>query len=365
MRIFSCSVCKQVLFFENVQCGGCGHALAYLPEHETLSALESDGDAFIALAKEARRARYRLCENYVQHGACNWAIPAESDAALCASCRLNDVIPNLGTPQAVLAWKKLETAKRRVLYTLHELELPLEPKQEEGKQLEDGKHGLAFAFKEDQAGEKVFTGHSDGLITINIAEADDAFREQTRAQMGEAYRTVLGHVRHEIGHYYWDRLVNGTPALAKFREAFGDEQADYDQARERHYRDGAPPDWHLRFVSAYASMHPWEDWAESFAHYLHMIDTLETASSFGVALKPAPEGGARLSGMAARRLHFEKFDDLLAGWVPLTLALNSLNRSMGLSDPYPFVLSDPAIYKLRVVHDILDAAAKLERKKKR
>lgn len=354
MRLFSCSVCKQVLFFENVQCGGCGHALAYLPEHQVLSALEPDGDAFVALAEEARRARYRLCRNYVQHAACNWAIPAEQEAELCPSCRLNQVIPNLGSPRATLAWQKLETAKRRVLYTLHELELPIEPKQ-------DGKHGLAFAFKEDQAGEKVFTGHSDGLITINIAEADDAFREKTRLEMGEAYRTVLGHVRHEIGHYYWDRLIDGTPALGRFRELFGDEQLDYGQARERHYRDGAPPDWHTRFVSAYASMHPWEDWAESFAHYLHMIDTLETASSYGLALRPAPEGGPHLSGMAARRVRFEKWGDLLGAWVPLSLALNSLNRSMGLADPYPFVLSEPAVQKLRAVHEILDAAANAEK----
>ena len=350
MRLFSCSVCKRVLFFENVQCGGCGHALAYLPEHQVLSALEPDGDAFIALAEEARRARYRLCQNYVRHAACNWAIPAEQAAELCPSCGLNQVIPNLGSPLAALAWQKLETAKRRVLYTLRELELPIEAKQ-------DDEHGLAFAFKEDQAGEKVVTGHCDGLITINIAEADDAFREKTRVAMGEAYRTVLGHVRHEIGHYYWERLVSGTSALAKFRELFGDEQADYDQARERHYRDGAPADWHAHFVSAYASMHPWEDWAESFAHYLHMVDTLETASSYGLALKPAPEGGAHLSGMAAHRLRFEKFDELLGGWVPLSLALNSLNRSMGLADPYPFVLSEPAVQKLRAVHEIVDAAA--------
>ena len=350
MRIFSCSVCKQVLFFENVQCGRCGHALAYLPEHEVVRALEPDGDAFVALAPDARRARYRLCENYTKHAACNWAVRADEEGALCSACRLNQVIPNLEKPEAHRAWQKLETAKRRVLYTLHQLELPVEPADETTG-------GLAFEFKEDQAGEKVFTGHADGLITINIAEADDAFRERMRAQMGEMYRTVLGHVRHEIGHYYFDRLVRDTKAIDSFREAFGDERADYAEARDRHYRDGAPADWSTRFVSAYASMHPWEDWAESFAHYLHMVDTLETAQSYGLALKPAPSGGAKLSGMAARRLHFEDFDDLITGWVPLTIALNSLNRSMGLSDPYPFVLSKPAVQKLRFVHTIVDGGA--------
>jgi hypothetical protein len=353
MRLFSCAVCKQMLFFENVTCGGCGHALAYLPEQRVLSALEPHGDEFVALAPEAEGGRLRLCANYREHAVCNWAIPADSGDALCRSCRLNHVIPNLSSPAARQAWHKLEVAKRRALYTLIELQLPIESAGE-------GRPDLGFSFKEDQAGEKVYTGHSDGLITINIAEADDAYREKTRAELGEVYRTVLGHVRHEVGHYYWDVLVRDSRWLAQFRAVFGDERADYAGARARHYGGGADSNWQASFVSAYASMHPWEDWAESFAHYLHMVDTLETASSYGVALRPAPEGGARLPGVSTHRLHRHDFDDLMNAWRPLTIALNSLNRSMGLYDPYPFVLSGTATEKLRFVHAVIEDAAGAE-----
>ena len=349
MRLFTCSACKQILFFENVRCGRCGHQLAYLPEHKLLSAIEERGGTWTALVPEAGGERYRLCDNYVRHAVCNWALPADSEDALCRSCRLNRVIPNLGTSAAKQAWQTLETAKRRVLYTLNELGMPVEPTR-------GGERGLAFSFMEDQAGERVFTGHRDGLITINIAEADPAYREKMRCELGEAYRTVLGHIRHELGHYYWDVLIRDTRWHERFRAEFGDERADYAQAKLRNYEHGPQSGWETSFVSAYAAMHPWEDWAESFAHYLHMVDTLETARSYGLVLRPV-EDEARLLGMAARRLQFGDFDDLIGGWVPLTMALNSLNRSMGLADPYPFVLSERAVAKLRFVHEVVESAA--------
>jgi hypothetical protein len=196
--------------------------------------------------------RYRLCQNYAEHGVCNWAVPADGADALCRSCRLNQVIPNPSSDAARLAWPKLESAKRRVLYTLIELGLPVESTQTAGG------GGLAFSFKEDQQGEKVFTGHNDGLITINVAEADDAYREKMRNELGEPYRTVLGHVRHEIGHYYWDRLARDSRWLSPFRERFGDERADYAAARDLHYENGPRHDWQSSFVSAYAAMHPWK-----------------------------------------------------------------------------------------------------------
>jgi hypothetical protein len=206
--------------------------------------------------------------------------------------------------------------------------------------------------------EKVFTGHNDGLITINIAEADDPFREKIRLQMGEAYRTVLGHFRHEIGHYFEMRLVDGSPRVEAFRKLFGDERELYQTALDRHYKQGPPKDWHERFVSAYASMHPFEDFAETWAHYLHMVETLDTARTYGLALRPQPIGGAALPEVRARRLDFDHFDDLIAGWVPLTLALNSLNRAMGMHDLYPFVLTEAVRAKLRFVHDLVDTALK-------
>jgi len=350
MKLFTCSVCKQVLFFENVVCGTCGHALAYLPDRGVLSALEAGPKPGEHKALAAGGALYRLCKNQLDHAACNWAIPAATEGDYCFACSFNEVVPNLADDHAKEEWRKLERAKRRLFYTLMALKLPLDRKH-------NGDKGLAFAFKQDVAGEKVFTGHSEGLITINIAEADDPFREKMRLQMGETYRTVLGHFRHEIGHYYELRLVDGTSKAAGFRKLFGDETADYQAALDRHYKQGPPPDWHQRFVSPYASMHPYEDFAETWAHYLHMVETLDTARTYGLALRPQPVGGAPIADVTARRLDFDDFDDLLAGWVPLTLALNSLNRAMGMHDSYPFVLTEAVRNKLRFVHELVDSAA--------
>lgn len=342
-----------MVFFENVRCTTCSHPLAYLPDHRIMSALERVADApselYTALAPVAKGARYRLCANSVEHGVCNWAVPEASSDPLCRACTFNDTIPNLSKPASLEAWHTIEMAKRRLFYTLDGLGLPLVPKSAQPE-------GLAFAFKADDAGEKVMTGHADGLITINIAEAHSPFREQIRLQLHETYRTLLGHFRHEIGHYYWSRLIDGTPLLESFRAKFGDESLDYSAAVKRHYDEGPPPDWATHFVSAYASMHPWEDWAETWAHYLHMVDTLDTSRSYGLALRPAPVGGTPAPQLVARKLDFDDFDDLITAWVPLTLALNSLNRSMGLPDLYPFVLSAEAIAKLRFVHDVVDHA---------
>jgi len=362
MKLFTCPACHQTLHFENFQCTGCGHALAYLPDRQVLTALEPVSGAagvFTALGPAGASSRYRLCGNQIDHAACNWAVPDAEDQRFCRACRLNEIVPNLSDPAAMQAWLALEDSKRRLIYTLLQLRLPIEARAAGGGQ------GLAFAFKQDLPGEsKVFIAHDHGLITINVAEAIAPERERARLALGESYRTVLGHFRHEIGHYYWDRLIAGSPALEPFRRLFGDERAAYDEAAQRHYRDGAPADWRNRFVSAYASMHPWEDWAESWAHYLHMVDTIETARSFGLDLRPQVVGG-RAGGAHrdpalethTRAVDTGDFDDLVGAWVPLSIALNALNRSLGVHDAYPFVLSDPAVEKLRFVHDVIARAA--------
>jgi hypothetical protein len=343
-----------LLFFESVTCTRCGHALAYLPDRALVSAIErvGTGDAWrpVSAAASAREVLYRLCGNYTDHAVCNWAFPATDEAEYCVACRLNHIIPNLGSPGGKEAWHRLEAAKRRVLYTLFQLGLPVEPKDDSHP------NGLGFEFLADAPSAevpKVLTAHNNGLITINIAEAQSSFREKMREQMSEAYRTVLGHFRHEIGHYYWDRLIKDGPHLADFRNHFGDERADYDEASKRHYQNGAPADWASHFVSAYASMHPWEDWAETWAHYLHMVDTTETAHAYGLSLEPTIGKGRPLDQISMRRIDLHSFDDLLNGWVPLTIALNSLNRSMGAQDPYPFVLSEITIGKLRFVDRVV------------
>lgn len=360
MKLFTCPSCEQLLHFENVQCTKCGHALAFVPEELTLTAIEpveGTPGLFVALGLRDEGARYRLCGNQVDHHACNWTVPEREDQRFCRACRLNELIPNLAVPAAAEAWVKLEGSKRRLIYTLLTLGLPVEPRTEH-------REGLAFSFKQDVPGvEKVLIGHDEGLITINIAEADAPFREKTRLELGESYRTLLGHFRHEIGHYYWDRLIAHSPSLEPFRRLFGDERTSYEEAVEVHYRDGAPRDWPTRFVTSYALMHPWEDWAESWAHYLHMIDTLDTARSFGLALRPAVAGGGQLK-VGTRRLDFDDFDGVVRAWFPLTIALNGLNRSMGLSDIYPFVLSEPALRKIRFVHDVVEEANRAGRDQK-
>lgn len=352
MHLFTCQACQQTVFFENVRCTHCGHALAYLPDVRRVSALEpteEDPNTFVALSSAAGGQRYRLCANSIDYGVCNWALRVEDDTPLCVCCRLNDVIPALTKPENLDAWRQLELGKRRLFHTLSELNLPIESREQRP-------NGLVFSFMEDEGTNKVFTGHSDGLITINISEADDPFREKLRKQLGEGYRTVLGHFRHEIGHYYWDRLVNDSPWLAACRALFGDETVDYAEAVQKHYASPPPSDWPLYFVSSYATMHPWEDWAETWAHYLHMVDTLGTARSFGLVIKPKSLEGAPHGAVHARSIDFENFDELLRAWVPVTVALNSLNRSMGLADPYPFVLSDAVTEKLRFVHEVIEHA---------
>jgi hypothetical protein len=203
----------------------------------------------------------------------------------------------------------------------------------------------------------VVTGHANGLITISLAEADDAERERQRHRMAEPYRTLLGHFRHEIAHYYWSRLIAGSPRLQEFRGLFGDEREDYAAALQRHYANGPPADWPTHFVTAYASAHPWEDFAETWAHYFHMIDTLEIAHAFGLTVRPRLSKGADM----ATRIDFDPYhaemDRIIEAWLPLTFAVNSINRSMGLPDLYPFVLAPTVIAKLTFVHDRIRAQA--------
>jgi hypothetical protein len=346
MKIFHCDHCEQLVFFENVQCVNCERALAYVPQLAELVSLEAAGEN---LWQSRAGNTYRLCQNYSQHNVCNWALPADVPDPLCASCRLTRVIPDLNVPENKPAWYRLEVAKRRMVHTLMTLGLPLSTKTE------DPDHGLAFEFLADPAtpdAPAILTGHNDGVITISVAEADDAEREKRRLQMHEPYRTLLGHFRHEIGHYYWDRLLRDSDRLDAFRELFGDERRAYAKALQQHYEQGAPGDWQYRFISAYASSHPWEDWAESWAHYLHMTDCLETAAACGLALRPRRPDEPSLKAVPESTRSFKRMID---AWFPLTYALNELNRGMGLADGYPFVISTPAIDKLRFVHETIGA----------
>jgi hypothetical protein len=315
-----------------------------------MSALAMKGADWTPLALPD--AVFRYCENH-SYGVCNWLVPASSEKTLCVCCELNELIPNLDNPHHFRAWQKLEHAKHRLVYSLLQFNLPFYSKTQ------DMETGLSFKFLSDENSRSdesgIFTGHSQGTITINVAEADSAQRERTRLQLAEPYRTLIGHFRHEIGHYYWERIVKtNSKYLQNFREIFGDERVDYSEALKQHYEDGPPSDWRDHFVSAYSAAHPWEEWAETWAHYFHMIDTLETAYFFRISLTPNLNELQTLNMQAnINPYHQSDFDAIVAAYIPLTLAVNSLNRSMGQPDIYPFVLPPNAMQKLRFIHRLL------------
>ena len=359
-RVYTCR-CGRPIFFRNSQCLHCKRALGFDPGQCAVIALEpmppdavEAGNALRAVSGETS-LQYRRCANFEQPARCNWLI-SENDVTgnpLCRCCRLNRMVPDLGVAGNAALWHRVEMAKRRLVSSLLALQLPVDSRVSE-----DPERGLAFDLLIGTEQAKVMTGHQDGIITLNVNEADDATREAVRSAMQEPYRTVLGHLRHESGHYYWARLLDGGPWLEPFRTVFGDERMDYGEALARHHADGAPPDWPLHFVSAYASAHPWEDWAETWAHYLHLIDTLDTALSTGMA---ASEVDLITDPFGPQALWQERPDDapdqdflaLMNGWVELTSILNELSRSMGQSDFYPFVLSAEAVRKLHFVHRFL------------
>lgn len=339
VKIFNCDKCHQLVFFDNVSCLNCGCVLGFAPDTGKQEALQPAGGSEWASVADGQR-RYRRCRNSEQEHVCNWLVPAEQAHDLCLCCRLNRTIPDLSVDLNRQRWARLEAAKRRLVYGLLSRGLPLTDR------LQDPSGGLVFDFMTPEAG-PVMTGHAEGVITINAAEADDEYRELQRVKLNEAYRTLLGHLRHESGHYYWDRLIANSVHLEPCRKIFGDERLDYGQALEKHHQEGAPADWLERgFISAYASSHPWEDWAECWGHYLHLCDTLDTAQAFGIKIQHLPASPISLQTTS-------DFAGSLEEWIPLTLALNSLNRSMGLQDLYPFVLSEAVMNKLTFIHELV------------
>ena len=360
MKTYAC-ICGQRIFFENVTCVACGRELGFLPDVLRLSSLEpADNGLFQAAETAGKSSFYKKCQNYSKESVCNWMIPTgnprEEDTPFCTSCRLNATIPDLSVQQNHGLWARMETAKRRLVYSQLNLKLPVANKSEDPRQ------GLAFAFlsdvlQSDGNVRRVLTGHENGLITLNIAEADDATRENVRLAMNEPYRTLLGHFRHEIGHYYWDRLVSGTRFLEPYRALFGNEEVDYRGALARYYSVGAAPNWQDSYISGYATSHPWEDWAETWAHFMHIQDALEVAHDFGLSAKTI-RINPKQQGNKSRLFPVQTtIEEVVGAWAELAIALNSVNRSMGLHDPYPFVLSPAVISKLRLIFEIISSNA--------
>ncbi len=351
MRLFKCQNCQNALYFENTRCEACGWRLGYLPEANQLSAVQADGATWVALADPTRR--YRFCANW-ELNACNWMIDAKGESPYCMACQHNRTIPDISSPEAHRSWQKIEEAKRRLIYSLIRLQLPAPTIASADPE------PLVFDFlAAPPDGTQILTGHENGIITISLLEADDTAREVARASMGELYRTLLGHFRHEIGHYYWDKLVRDGGQIESFRAIFGDERVDYGEALTRHYAQGAPAAWQQNYVSSYATMHPWEDWAETWAHYMHITDTLEMAGAFGVRIDPKITTDASLeSEVTFDPYRVKNVTILIDAWLPLTYAINSLNRSMGQPDLYPFVIPPPVIEKLSYIHELIQGRLK-------
>ncbi|AYE98765.1 hypothetical protein C0J29_12315 [Mycobacterium paragordonae] len=337
MRDFHCPNCGQRLAFENSECLNCHSALGFSLDQMALLVIAKGGEESDHAGAVAAN-EYQLCANLFV-AECNWLVPVGQPGGLCESCALTIERPNDQDTVGLAEFARAEAAKRRLVAELHELNLPIIGRDQ------DPDYGLAFRLL-SSAHENVITGHENGVITLDLAEGDDVHREQLRVEMEEPYRTLLGHFRHEVGHYYFYRLVRSPEYLQRFNELFGDPDADYQAALDRHYSQGAPEGWQETFVSSYATMHPAEDWAETFAHYLHIRDTLDTSASCGLAPAAATFDRPPLGPSA--------FPTIIEMWLPLSWSLNMVNRSMGHDDLYPFVLPPAVLDKMQFVHTVIE-----------
>lgn len=356
MKPFSCSQCNQAVFFENTRCETCASWLGFLPEQRRMASFQSEGKddntgVWQGLGLQAALRR-RPCFNYTEYGACNWMVDEQAPpGALCCSCQLTRLLPTLDDPLNLQRWRLIEQAKRRLVFTLMDLGLAPQPKQ-----TPDDPLGLSFHFAASMPNEgPVMTGHDQGVIVLNIAEADDVHRESTRVAFNEPARTLLGHLRHEVAHYLQYRWIDNTAAIEQCRIIFGDERADYGLALQQYHAEGPPPGWAHTHISAYASAHPWEDWAETCAHFLLVFDAVQTAAAWGLQLDGPAQAAPQMQG--ARDLPAAE-ELVLSNWLPVAQFLNAMNRSLGLHDSYPFLMPNAVLDKMNTVQTLLMQAAR-------
>lgn len=343
MKIFECGHCNQAVFFENHSCGNCGHLIGFRDKDRTILTFQSTDGVMIS---DREKIEYKYCKNK-EYNVCNWLIEIGSPQDYCSACQLNRTIPNLSDKDNFEKWRQLETAKHRLVYQLQKIGLPLPSKL-------SNENGLCFDFVAQQDNLNLMTGHAGGVITILLKEADSVLREQMRKQFSEPYRTLIGHLRHEVGHYFWDRLIITDPkALKEFRSIFGNEQSNYSIALENYYKIGTQTNWQKSFISKYATSHPWEDWAETWAHYLHIMDMVETAYFFGMKVKPIGKKKKMKAKASFDPYTIDDFEVIIKTCVPLSFAVNSINRAMGIQDVYPFVITDTVITKMKFIHHLL------------
>jgi hypothetical protein len=346
MKLFNCARCAAQIYFENMHCGSCGASLGFVPEELTVAAFDAVSPPWVRLGvPESEAGSWRACANRHNAWGCNWMVPASQVDERCLSCRMTRTDISALVDLNPSRWMTAESAKRHLLYTLLSLQLPIAPKRDA-----DDVSGLAFVWQVGGPDFKPITGHANGTITLDLLEADDDQREAARVALAESQRTILGHLRHEVSHHLHQRLVEGTTHEAAFLQLFGDPQQDYAQALQRHYDAGPPPDWPANFISAYATAHPWEDWAETCAHYLLIIDAVESAAAWGLSLRALPKLKLRdphgTAGMPLEEL-------VIHQWLPVSRFLNAMARSIGLRDSYPFTMPNIVLAKLHFVQEVL------------
>lgn len=349
MKVFQCGNCDYPIFFENYECENCRHVSGYRDVDRQMLTFDPSESTLLS---DREKIEYKYCKNH-EHGVCNWLILKDSPEDFCSACQLNRTIPDLSDSTNFPKWKNLEVAKHRLIYQLQKIGLPLPSKMTTAE-------GLCFDFIAKSKTSNIMTGHANGVITVLLREADSVLREQAKQEMQERYRTLIGHLRHEVGHYFWEQLIsNDEDALRSFRNIFGNEETNYGDALQAYYKNGAPDNWRDSFISKYATSHPWEDWAETWAHYLHIMDMVETAHFFGIEVnnKEISENMKIASSFDPYTL--QDFETIVQTCVPLSFAVNSINRAMGIPDVYPFVISPTVANKMKFIHQLLLPKRKL------
>lgn len=343
MKVFECGHCHHAVFFENYACETCGHLSGFSSIGRRMLTFDPSQDKLLS---DREHNEYKYCKNR-EYDVCNWVIKKDDPREYCDACQLNRKIPNLSDKDNFEKWQNLEIAKHRLVYQLAKMGLDLPSKMEDP-------NGLCFDFVAKQGDPNLMTGHASGVITILLQEADSVWRERMRKKFLEPYRTLIGHLRHEVGHYFWDRLVfSDASTLAEFRSIFGNEELDYGDSLQQYYKVGAPVGWERSYISKYATAHPWEDWAETWAHYLHIMAMVETAYFFGVTVDDRLKGADMRAKVTFDPYLESDFDNIIRTCVPLSLAVNSINRAMGLPDVYPFVIVPAVVEKLKFIHRLL------------
>ena len=344
MKIFQCGNCKTSIYFENVECDNCGHLTGYRAEDRKMLTFDFANETLIS---DREGVEYKFCKNK-EYSVCNWVLEKDSPEEFCSACQLNRTIPKLADADNFENWTHMEIAKHRLIYQLQKIGLSLPNK------MDNDDIGLCFDFVSNKSNPKLMTGHANGVVTILIREGNSVLREKARKQLKEPYRTLVGHLRHEVGHYFWDRLIRDNPdTLAEYRTIFGNESQDYGKALETYYKTETPKDWQKEFISQYATSHPWEDWAETWAHYLHIMDMVETGYFFKISVNSIADNDDFKTSISFDPYTIENFDKIVENCVPLSFAVNSMNRAMGIPDIYPFVISPVIIEKLRFIHKLL------------